>query len=559
MKKILLFLACLTIAFLPAAGLSRTATFQQDYDAIEKASNSVLFLEIYDDGGELAATGSGFLAFNDRTFVTNQHVIEDAYRIRAYDEDYAEYRVGDVLAADEEWDIAIMSLTRASGLTPLPLAENASLKRGQPVAAIGSPQGFVNTFSTGIISAVHELEGTRIIQFTAPISPGSSGGALFNEAGEVIGITSAYYEDAQNINFAVDISHVINLYRKHAPIDPARSPSPAPTGQGATPAPTAAETPGVPRNVSARPTWSRVTLGWAEVEGAAVYRVFRSLEEADGYELIGTTLVNVYFDDTVEPGTTYYYRVESLNDSWARSVQSSAVKAVTPDQPPAVWPGPGRKPPAPTGLKAETTASAVSLSWTKTQGAARYRVYRSYAANGSYTLIGETAANAYADTDVSMGSRYYYKVAAFDGTAESDKSKYVQAVMPTPAPTWSAGQEYPIILGDDGYLSTFGGYPEIDPEIINVSDHIIVDGFTLVFYCEDENVEIIRNPEGDVYSYYTYSITLLPGESAYPGKVYVDGFTGVKFLNVAVADILTREGLTITIPEPEWEFEYWMY
>ena len=86
------------------------------------------------------------------------------------------------------------------------------MMRAEPVIAIGSPKGFTNTVSTGIISNIYNEDGFNRIQFTAPISPGSSGGALFNGNGEVIGITSSTYIDSQNLNFAIQITEVIDLY-----------------------------------------------------------------------------------------------------------------------------------------------------------------------------------------------------------------------------------------------------------------------------------------------------------------------------------------------------------
>ena len=83
---------------------------------------------------------------------------------------------------------------------------------------IGSPMGFRNSVSIGNISSAEEDEYTGYIQFTAPISSGSSGGTLLNDEGEVIGITTAVYSDrepTQNINFAVSSSYVIEMYNAH--------------------------------------------------------------------------------------------------------------------------------------------------------------------------------------------------------------------------------------------------------------------------------------------------------------------------------------------------------
>ena len=99
----------------------------------------------------------------------------------------------------------------------MPYLDN-KLVRGQRVVAIGSPLGLFNTVSDGIISAFRVREnGTRMIQFTAPISSGSSGGAVLDMYGRLIGISTSGFDEAQNINLAVDINEAYsfagNLFR----------------------------------------------------------------------------------------------------------------------------------------------------------------------------------------------------------------------------------------------------------------------------------------------------------------------------------------------------------
>ena len=186
--------------------------FSSDPDAIELAAKSVLMLEVYDADDELLATGSGFVAFDNRTLVTNYHVIEDAAWMVANSDDGYEYMVTKVLVADETKDIAICGFMSPTDLSPLTFSDGEALRRAEPIVAIGSPIGITNTVSLGNISAIYEEDGVSWIQFTAPISSGSSGGVLFDDRGRVIGVTSASYEDAQNLNLAVDIAEVTALY-----------------------------------------------------------------------------------------------------------------------------------------------------------------------------------------------------------------------------------------------------------------------------------------------------------------------------------------------------------
>ena len=98
------------------------------------------------------------------------------------------------------------------GIEPLKLGSSENMLKGEEVVAIGSPLGLVNTVSTGVISGRAKENGGEVIQFTAPISNGSSGGALFDSKGMVIGVTYASYVDGQNLNLAIPIEQVIKLY-----------------------------------------------------------------------------------------------------------------------------------------------------------------------------------------------------------------------------------------------------------------------------------------------------------------------------------------------------------
>lgn len=202
------------IAILLTGMCAYASGFSQDPDQIERAAKSVLMLEIYDRQGRLLATGSGFVAFDSATLVTNYHVIEDAYKILAISDDDKSYSITKVFCADEEADIAILGFETPTALEPLTLWADKNLKRGAAVVAIGSPKGQKNTVSKGDIGAISTDMGVPTIQFTAPISHGSSGGALFNDEGKVIGVTSASHkEESQNINFAVSSAVVKAMYQ----------------------------------------------------------------------------------------------------------------------------------------------------------------------------------------------------------------------------------------------------------------------------------------------------------------------------------------------------------
>lgn len=176
--------------------------------SIEELSKSVFLLEIYSAKDELIVTGSGFLAINNTTLITNYHVIEDGYNVLAIGDNDVSYMVKGVKGYDAELDIAILELDTVISAAVLSFGNTYLLELGEEVIAIGSPLGLKNTVSKGIVSAKCEIDGMEYIQTTAQISSGSSGGALFNVNGEVIGITSLIYFEGQNLNLAIPVEYI---------------------------------------------------------------------------------------------------------------------------------------------------------------------------------------------------------------------------------------------------------------------------------------------------------------------------------------------------------------
>ena len=215
-KSIILLLALLVFGVIAIgfylSGRVARKPFVDNADAIGKAAQSVVMFYCYDEEGELFATGSGFAAFDNGVFITNYHVIEEAYRIIAQTESGASFECQSVIAYDSEKDIAILRSDEETHFPVLPLGSTINLAKGAKVVAIGSPLGLINTVSTGIYSGIVKEGEMDYLQFSASISSGSSGGALFNESGEVIGVTSASYIEGQNLNLAIPIEQVIALW-----------------------------------------------------------------------------------------------------------------------------------------------------------------------------------------------------------------------------------------------------------------------------------------------------------------------------------------------------------
>ena len=184
----------------------------EDKEKLSEVTASVLKIECCDITGEVYATGSGFVAFDSDLIVTNYHVIEDhPYAITALAEDGTSFPIAEIVAYNEEMDIAILKASEGTNLAPLSFADKATEKTDK-VVAIGSPLGLMNIVSEGIVSGFTQVGNESVIQFTASISHGSSGGVLLNEAGEVVGVTFASYSEGQNLNMAIPIQYVEALY-----------------------------------------------------------------------------------------------------------------------------------------------------------------------------------------------------------------------------------------------------------------------------------------------------------------------------------------------------------
>ena len=123
------------------------------------------------------------------------------YSVRIEDDETV-YTTDELIKYHSRLDLAILRIDQR--LKPLPIYQGkAPLVRGQKVVAIGSPLGLFNSVSDGIISGFRKIDGVDMIQFTAPTSHGSSGGAVLNMSGQVIGISTAGFDAGQNINLAM--------------------------------------------------------------------------------------------------------------------------------------------------------------------------------------------------------------------------------------------------------------------------------------------------------------------------------------------------------------------
>ena len=160
--------------------------------------------------------GSGFIVSPDGYILTNAHVVDHANEVRVRLTDRREFKAK-VIGADKESDVALIKIA-AKNLPIVKLGNSRDAKVGEWVVAIGSPYGFENSVTAGIVSAksrsLPDATYVPFIQTDVPVNPGNSGGPLFNLAGEVIGINSQIYTRTggfQGLSFAIPIEVAMNV------------------------------------------------------------------------------------------------------------------------------------------------------------------------------------------------------------------------------------------------------------------------------------------------------------------------------------------------------------
>lgn len=170
---------------------------------VKKTRSAVALISVMDAFGIERGQGTGFfISGND--LITNHHVVKGAASISVQTHDSTRFDVKRIVAIDTLNDLALIRLDRYAGVHAgmLQLDEQVP-ELGEKVYVIGNPLGFDQTVSDGIVAGVRRIEDVKeTIQFTAPISSGSSGSPLMNEDGNVIGVVRSTFSSGQNINFA---------------------------------------------------------------------------------------------------------------------------------------------------------------------------------------------------------------------------------------------------------------------------------------------------------------------------------------------------------------------
>jgi len=234
-------LALASLALVTAARADRTSTARRTplVQAVERAKGAVVNInaqevvkarasqdpfDIFFGGGRLrdqvrTSLGSGFVFDPAGYVLTNYHVVERGSRIQVSFEDGSDY-TAKVVGTDPGGDLAVLKIQADRRFGAVPLGTSSDLMLGEPVIAIGNPFGLNQSVSIGVVSALHRTVRTEnrsyydFIQTDASINPGNSGGPLINADGEVIGVCSAVYANAQGIGFAIPVERALRVARE---------------------------------------------------------------------------------------------------------------------------------------------------------------------------------------------------------------------------------------------------------------------------------------------------------------------------------------------------------
>jgi tetratricopeptide (TPR) repeat protein len=207
------FMLAVILAVIAAVGYE-WAKNSWKQEMLQRNLKAVAEIEVFDNH-KLIARGSGFFVNSTGLLATNAHIIKGGPDVIAKLPSGAFYKLRNFRGVDDTTDIAFLQFDATETPSIRGIGNSDELQTGDKVFAIGNPRGLLSTVSEGNVSNPRRAMNGRIfIQFTAPISPGSSGGGLFNESGRAVGVTADVLkgEDNQNLNFAVPINYFKDVF-----------------------------------------------------------------------------------------------------------------------------------------------------------------------------------------------------------------------------------------------------------------------------------------------------------------------------------------------------------
>lgn len=220
--------ASLTLLALAHAAVSQAPPLPAELsseEVIARVAPSVAVVLTGAGAGRLSGVGSGVIVRADGILLTAYHVIKDAREVQVRLKTGEIYDRVELVAVDERRDVAAIRIP-AANLPALAVAPLEEARLGEPVFVVSNPSGLTWSASAGVLSATRPVEevlakqsGYRVLQFTAPVSPGSSGGAIVDSKGRALGIV-VFSKQGQALNFGVPIDAVFGLASgsEHTPL-----------------------------------------------------------------------------------------------------------------------------------------------------------------------------------------------------------------------------------------------------------------------------------------------------------------------------------------------------
>jgi serine protease Do len=498
---------------------------QMSITDIAKFVDRVVYIEVngIEDGKSFVGKGSGFIISSDGRIVTNYHVIDYATTGTVTLNNKQTYNIDSILGYDKNLDLAVIKID-TTGLPYCTLGDSSKIEVGESVVAIGNPLGYQetqNTVSNGIVSKIWD---DRTIQTTAPISPGSSGGPLFDMYGEVIGTIFAKVVNGENMNLAIPINKLQSvstssdftlqqIYEKE---------------HGAV-----ATLPGTPSLIS--PTDESVlttmtpTLNWTPVSGADYYGVWvgKGRIADDQYKIWYQNVTGTSVEipaGILSTGQQYTWAVCAHNSvgfgSWSDNWHFSTVN--TPSLTPPLLLSPDDK--------ESLLENQLSFSWTSVPGAVAYgfwvglglsgdpstEVYRKTVSGTSFTMPEGT---------LTEGKIYTWAVCAIDNNSNT---------------IWSIDRHFSLIETNSPTLIYPTNYSTIyiNPTMIWLSMYGATS-YKLVLYegsMSNSNIIFSEQVNGTQYTLPVYIIsngkTYYWFIGAYSGE-YIIGISNYYMFNVA--------------------------
>lgn len=184
--------------------------------AAEVKPGVVKVMQVGRDG--LDGLGAGFVVSADGLIATNLHVIGEARRLEVETADGLKHEVVEVTATDSHWDLALLRVASRT-LKPLALGDSESIKQGQPIVAMGNPEGLAFSVVDGVVSAYPDLvNDIPMIRLALPIEKGNSGGPLLDRQGRVLGILTLKSARTENLGFAMPVNELKRLIAEPNPV-----------------------------------------------------------------------------------------------------------------------------------------------------------------------------------------------------------------------------------------------------------------------------------------------------------------------------------------------------